>query len=151
MAFMIGNTVLVVEDNPDDELLVRIALEEKQLDYSIEVVRDGGQALDYLFARSDYQGRDPLDLPRLVLLDLNAPGPGGLNLLARLHGHACPPGTILPPIVVFSSFAEPADVREAYRLGAQSYVRKPLSFSQFREVVGQVVHYWLTLNEPCPQ
>jgi two-component system response regulator len=141
-------TILLIEDDPNDELLVRIALEQQSSDWEIVVARDGAEAAEYLFGTGRYQGRNPQESPRLILVDLNTPGMSGLKFLQLLQNVRPPAKGVLPPVVVFSSSSDPRDVGEAYRLGAQSFVRKPVAFSEFREVASAVVSYWLNLSEP---
>jgi two-component system response regulator len=141
-------TILLIEDDPNDELLVRIALEQQPGDRDLIVVRDGAEAVEYLFGAGQHKGRATPDLPRLILVDLNTPGMSGLKFLQLLQNVRSAERPLFPPVVVFSSSNEVRDIGEAYRLGAQSFVRKPVAFSEFREVVSQVIHYWLELNEP---
>ena len=132
-------TILLVEDNSDDESLTVRAL-RMGTDASIELARDGPEALDYLF-------NDANIVPRLVLLDLNLPELDGLKVLQRIREHE---RTCLTPVVILTGFAAPIDVIAAYRYGANSYVRKPVDFEQFAEVIQQLGLYWLVVNEPPP-
>jgi len=139
--------ILLVEDNPDDEELTLMALKESNILNEIVVARDGVEALDYLFATGRYAGRDPSRLPQLVLLDLKLPRLGGLEVLERLRTD---PRTRLIPIVVLTSSSEEEDIIASYRLGANSYVRKPVEFHRFADAVRQLGLYWLLLNQPPP-
>ena len=133
--------ILLVEDNPDDEALTLRAFRKNNIDNPVVVVRDGAEALDYLFGRGQYADRE---LPALVLLDLKLPKVDGLEVLEQLRLDR---RTKLLPVVVLTSSLEARDVAEAYRRGANSYIRKPVDFDRFLDVVGQVGNYWLKLNE----
>ncbi|HEX5664412.1 MAG TPA: response regulator [Xanthomonadaceae bacterium] len=137
--------ILLVEDNPDDVELTRIAFSEAQLDSRLEVVRDGVEALDYLFARGAHAGRDPAKLPSIVLLDLNLPKVDGREVLQAIRANEA---TRSLPVVVLTTSTEPFDVDASYALGANSYIRKPVDFEQFVWAVKQVGLYWLVLNHP---
>lgn len=137
--------ILLVEDNPDDVELTRIAFSEAQLDSRLEVVRDGVEALDYLFARGAHAGRDPARLPSIVLLDLNLPKVDGREVLQAIRANEA---TRSLPVVVLTTSTEPFDVDASYALGANSYIRKPVDFEQFVWAVKQVGLYWLVLNHP---
>jgi two-component system response regulator len=136
--------ILLVEDDPDDELLTLRALEKNRIMNEVVVVRDGVEALDYLFGRGDYAGRGADPLPQVVLLDLRLPKLDGLEVLRQLRAEE---RTCLLPIVVLTSSDEERDIVDSYRLGANSYVRKPVDFAQFSEAVRQLGLYWLVLNE----
>lgn len=144
---MRDRTILLVEDNPDDELLALRALGKNGIAGDVVVAHDGVEALDYLFATGDYSGKDPGVLPRLILLDLNLPRVGGLEVLERLRSDE---RTRLLPVVILSSSGEQRDMLDGYGLGANSYVRKPVNFEQFVRAVEQLKSYWLVLNEPPP-
>ena len=137
-------TILLVEDNPDDEELARLAFAENRLDGELVVMRDGQEALDYLLAAGEYAGRDANEQPRLVLLDLNIPKISGLEVLRRIRADE---RTRLQPVVVLTSSKEERDLVASYSLGANSYIRKPLDYGSFVEAVHSVSQYWLTLNE----
>ncbi|WP_242102117.1 response regulator [Lysobacter sp. M15] len=137
--------ILLVEDNPDDVELTRIAFSEAKLDSRLEVVRDGVEALDYLFARGAHAGRDPAKLPSIVLLDLNLPKVDGREVLQAIRANEA---TRSLPVVVLTTSTEPFDVDASYALGANSYIRKPVDFEQFVWAVKQVGLYWLVLNHP---
>lgn len=138
------NTVLLVEDNPDDEALTLRALHKYNLANDIVVVRDGQEALDYLFAEGQYDGRNREELPQVVLLDLNLPKVDGLEVLRRV---AADPIVRRVPVVVLTSSDEEQDLVRSYDLGANSYVRKPVDFEQFLETARQLGMYWLVFNE----
>jgi two-component system response regulator len=140
--------LLLVEDNPDDEALTLRTMRKQGITSEIVVARDGQEALDYLFGTGAYAGRDPRNIPRAVLLDLNMPRVGGLEVLRRIRAdeHIC-----LVPVVIFTSSREEQDRLEAYKNHANSFVRKPIDSVQFDEVLRWVGHYWLTLNEAPPQ
>lgn len=137
--------ILLVEDNPDDVELTRLAFEEAQVANTLTVVRDGAEALDYLFARGRYADRDPQDLPSLVLLDLNLPKLDGREVLQAIRNDE---RTRALPVVVLTTSAEPFDVEASYTLGVNSYMQKPVDFNQFVWAVKQVGLYWLVLNQP---
>jgi CheY-like chemotaxis protein len=137
--------ILLVEDNPDDVELTRLAFEEAQVANTLTVVRDGAEALDYLFARGRYADRDPQDLPSLVLLDLNLPKLDGREVLQAIRNDE---RTRSLPVVVLTTSAEPFDVEASYTLGVNSYIQKPVDFNQFVWAVKQVGLYWLVLNQP---
>jgi two-component system response regulator len=142
---MSDTSILLVEDNPDDEALTLRALRKNNIKNEVVVARDGAQALDILFGTGERQGR-PL-LPQLILLDLKLPKVDGLEVLGRIRADA---RTSLLPVVILTSSNEERDVAEGYRLGANSYVRKPVDFDQFLEAARQLGLYWLVLNEPPP-
>jgi len=138
--------ILLVEDNPDDVELTRIAFAEAKIANDLVVVKDGEQALDYLFARGAYAGRDPDDLPSIVLLDLNLPRVDGREVLQAIRANEA---TRNLPVVVLTTSAEPFDVEASYALGVNSYIQKPVDFEQFVWAVKQVGLYWLVLNQPA--
>lgn len=142
---MSDKDILLVEDNPDDVELTRIAFAEAGASYRLIVVSDGAEAVDYLLARGAHAARDPNELPGLVLLDLNLPKLDGREVLQLIRNH---PATKTLPVVVLTTSAEPFDVEQAYALGANSYIQKPVGFDRFVEVVRQVGRYWLTINLP---
>lgn len=137
--------ILLVEDNPDDVELTRIAFAEANVANRLEVVNDGAEALDYLFARGQYAHRDPDDLPSIVLLDLNLPKVDGREVLQAIRANEKTRGL---PVVVLTTSTEPFDVEASYALGVNSYIRKPVDFEQFVWAVKQVGLYWLVLNHP---
>ncbi len=133
--------ILLVEDNPDDEELTLRALRKQNIANEIVIARDGVEALDYLFGVDN-------PLPNLVLLDLNLPKVGGLEVLQRLRNE---PRTRFLPVVVLTSSDEDRDLIDGYRLGANSYVRKPVDFNQFLDAVRNLGLYWLVLNQSPPR
>ena len=139
--------ILLVEDNPDDEVLTLRAFRKNNIANEVVVARDGVEALDYLFGTGAHTGRDLSQLPQVVLLDLNLPRLGGLDVLRRIRSE---PTTQIVPVVVLTSSKEDRDLVESYRLGANSYVRKPVDFLEFVEAARQLGLYWLVLNEPPP-
>lgn len=141
---MINRTLLLVEDNPQDEVLTLRALRKANVHAPIDVVRDGQQAIDYLFRTGEYSDR-PETLPAVVLLDINLPKLSGLDVLTRLRAH---PQTRVLPVVMFTSSDEDGDRIRSYRTGANSFVCKPLEFSEFMSSVGQLGTYWLDVNIP---
>lgn len=138
--------ILLVEDNPDDEELIIRSLKSSNVVNGIVVARDGVEALDYMFGAGAYQGRDTSQLPVVVLLDLKLPKISGLQVLEQLRAD---PRTRLVPVVILTSSSEEEDRLSSYRLGANSFVRKPVVFAQFAEAIKQVGVYWLLLNEPA--
>lgn len=144
---MNDKTILLVEDNQDDEELALLAFEKSRVLNEVVVARDGQEALDYLFGEGAYAGRDIKVLPQMVLLDLKLPRVDGLEVLQRIRGT---PLTKRLPVVVLTSSKEEQDLVISYDLGANSYVRKPVDFAQFVESVQQLQMYWLVLNEAPP-
>jgi CheY-like chemotaxis protein len=140
-------TILLVEDNPDDELLTLRALRNHHVINDLVVARNGAEALDYLFATGSYEGRDPALVPTLVLLDLKLPKIDGIEVLRRIKADE---RTRRIPVVVLTSSQEERDRAETYDLGVNSYIRKPVDFEQFSEAVRHIGLYWLVINEPPP-
>ena len=139
--------ILLVEDNTDDVELTLRAFKKTNFLNDMVVVRDGHEALDYLFATGAYAARDLVVMPHLVLLDLNLPRISGLEVLRRMRSDA---RTKRVPVVILTTSNEEKDVIGCYDFGANSYVRKPVDFAQFAEAVLQLGLYWLVLNEPAP-
>lgn len=139
---MAAKTLLLVEDNPEDVELAKLAFERAGLAVRVDYVRDGVEALAYLLP-SPTDAAAP-SLPVTVLLDLKLPRLGGLEVLERLRADS---RTRLLPVVILTSSGHPADMASSYRLGCNSYVRKPVDFARFLDVVRQLGSYWLTLNE----
>ena len=139
--------ILLVEDNPDDEELTRIALKKSHIANELVVARDGAEALDYLLGTGAYAGRDLSVMPTVALLDLKLPKVDGLEVLKCLRATE---HTRRLPVVILTSSKEQQDVIESYNLGANSYIRKPVDFKQFLEATKQLGLYWLVLNEPPP-
>ena len=137
-------TILLVEDNPDDVQLTLRALKKSNIMNDIIVAQDGVEALDYLFGTGKFSGRDMSVMPQLILLDLKMPKMDGLEVLLRIRADE---RTKLLPVVVLTTSSEDKDRVESYKLGANSYVRKPVDFNQFAEAVNQLGLYWLVLNE----
>jgi CheY-like chemotaxis protein len=144
---MSTKVILLVEDNPDDELLTLRALKKTGVQNDVVIARDGVEALDYLFARGPYSGRDSAVMPQLILLDLKLPRVDGLEVLRRLRSEE---RTRLLPVVILTSSREQRDMLDSYGLGANSYVRKPVDFEQFVRAVDLLKLYWLVLNEDPP-
>ena len=138
-------SILLVEDNPDDEELVIRTLRQHNVTKNIAVARDGATALDYLFSTGAHSGRDMTDTPAVVLLDLKLPKLDGLEVLQKIRTGG---GTKLIPVVVFTSSTEEQDIVRSYELGCNSFIRKPVDFGQFAEAVHKLGLYWLLLNEP---
>jgi two-component system, response regulator len=136
--------ILLVEDNPDDELLTIMALKENNIMNEVVVAHDGVEALDYMFCTGQYQGRDITILPQIVLLDLKLPRIDGLEVLQQIRSSDL---TRLLPVVILTSSKEDEDVLKSYKLGANSYIRKPVDFKQFTEAIKTLGLYWLVLNE----
>lgn len=146
---MSEKTVLLVEDNPDDVELTLRAFKKNHLLNEVVVAQDGAEALDYLFGSGAYAGRDPNRLPQFVLLDLKLPRVDGLEVLRRIRADE---RTHFLPVVILTTSREEQDLIESYKLGANSYIRKPVDFTQFSDSVRQLGLYWLVLNEaPPPQ
>lgn len=144
---MLNKVILLVEDNPDDVELTLRALSKNNITNEVVVVRDGVEALDYLFGAGKHSGRDTSAVPAVILLDLKLPKVGGLEVLRRLRSDS---RTKLVPVVILTSSKEQEDLVNGYSLGANSYVRKPVDFIQFTEAVRQLGLYWLLLNEAPP-
>lgn len=141
---MSQKTILLVEDNPDDEELALLAFERSRIANAMVVVRDGQEALDYLLGTEANGGKDAKELPQVVLLDLKLPKVDGIEVLRRLRAVS---KTRCLPIVMLTSSREEDDLVTSYDLGANSYVRKPVEFTQFAEAIHQLQMYWLVLNE----
>lgn len=144
---MAEKMILLVEDNPDDEELTLRALKQSRIANEIVVARDGREALDFLHGKGKYEGRDLERKPAVVLLDLKLPKIGGLEVLERMRAD---PASKLIPVVVLTSSSEDEDMLKSYRLGANSYVRKPVEFGAFANAVTQLGLYWMLLNETAP-
>lgn len=138
--------ILLVEDNPDDEVLTLRAFAKNNISNRIVVVRDGAEALDWLFKRDRHQGRSEPD-PQVILLDLKLPKVDGLEVLRQIREDA---RTKLLPVVILTSSKEESDLIRGYELRANSYIRKPVDFARFVESVRELGMYWLVLNEPPP-
>ncbi len=135
--------ILLVEDNPDDVKLTLRALQKSRIMNKVDVASDGVEALDYLLGRGAFADRDP-EMPQVILLDLKMPRMDGLEVLQRIRSDE---KTKLLPVVILTTSNEDRDRVESYRLGANSYIRKPVDFNQFAEAIQQLGLYWLVLNE----
>jgi two-component system response regulator len=140
-------TILLVEDNPDDAELTLRALRQYNVSNEISVVRDGAEALDYLFATGAYSDRDKTPMPAVVILDLKLPKVDGLEVLQRMRADE---RTALVPVVILTSSKEERDMINGYKFGANSYVQKPVDFTEFIEAARQLGLYWFVINEPPP-
>jgi len=140
--------ILLIEDNSSDVDLTKRALEKGRIANDVIVVRDGKEALDYLWGQGDYEGRDVTELPAVTLLDLKLPKIPGLEVLRRIRADS---RTRRLPVVILTSSKEEQDLAISYDLGANSYMRKPVDFSQFTEAIGQLGLYWLVWNEQPPR
>lgn len=138
--------ILIVEDSPNDALLAIRSLRKGNISNSILHVTDGQAALDYLHAEGEYSGRDPTCLPKIVLLDLKLPKLDGLQVLARIRADA---RTKLVPVVILTSSQEERDLIESYKLGANSFIVKPVEFENFSKAIVELGLYWLLLNKPA--
>jgi CheY-like chemotaxis protein len=139
--------ILLVEDNPDDEVLTLRALKKHNIQNQVVVARDGAEALDYLFGTGSYASRDTSLIPAVVLLDLKLPKLDGLEVLRRIRVDE---RTKLLPVVILTSSREEQDILRAYNFGANSYIRKPVDFAEFSAAVEQLGVYWLLSNQPPP-
>ncbi len=139
--------ILLVEDNPSDAELTIRALRKKNLANRLIHLKNGAEALDFIFARGSYTGRDPLKVPKVILLDLKMPKVNGLEVLAALRGDE---KTKKIPVVVLTSSNEDPDVDACYALGVNSYIVKPVDFDNFVKAVSELGFYWLLLNQAAP-
>jgi CheY-like chemotaxis protein len=139
--------ILLVEDNSNDEELAMHAFKKANLHQEVIVVRDGAEALDYIFCRGKYKGDDCLPTPKFILLDLKLPKIHGLEVLRQIKSD---PENMKIPVVVLSSSNHERDIIECYELGANSYIVKPVDFDEFTKTVGQLGKYWLSLNQGFP-
>ena len=142
-----NKVILLVEDNPDDEVLALRALKKNHILNEVVVARDGAEALDYLLGTGTYDGRDTSSLPQVVLLDLKLPKVDGLEVLRRIRADS---RTQYVPVVILTSSKEEQDLIAGYSSHANSYICKPIDFAQFTEAVRQIGMYWLVLNETAP-
>jgi CheY-like chemotaxis protein len=140
-------TIVLVEDSPDDERLAVRAIKQSPLNLELDVVRDGAEALSYFFSEDGAVAKGTVNRPMLVLLDLKLPKVSGLEVLKRLRGD---PSTRYIPVVVLTLSDEERDVVESYRLGANSYIRKPVNYDQFMEIISQLSQYWFTVHAQKP-
>ncbi len=137
-------TILLVEDNTNEQLLTNRAIEHIGIDCTIITVKDGKEAIDYLLGRGSFTGRDVTDMPKIILMDLKMPTIDGLEALKQIRAQK---QLKLLPVVVLTSSSEESDIINSYKNGASSYIRKPVDFDHFKEMISQIVTYWLTLNE----
>jgi len=144
---MTNKIILLVEDNPSDIGLTQRALDKSHIVNKMVVVEDGQEALDYLFGGGQYTGRDLNELPALVLLDLKLPRVSGFDVLRQIREDE---RTSRVPVVVLTTSKEEQDVAQSYDLRANSYIRKPVDFTQFVQAIQHMGLYWLVLNEPPP-
>jgi len=144
---MTTKLILLVEDNPDDVALTLRAFNQNKIMNQVVVAKDGVEALDYLFGTGTYAGRDTSITPQIILLDLKLPRVDGLEVLQRIRADE---RTSLLPVVILTSSSEEKDLINGYKLGANSYIRKPVDFTQFTEAVRQLGLYWIVLNETPP-
>lgn len=142
--------ILLAEDDAGHEELFRRAVEQSGVDCRIDVVRDGVEAIDYLFRTGRYAGRDPAETPQLILLDLKMPKMNGIQVLQVLFRVRGEDRNRFPPVVVLTSSQLDEDIADAYRYGAQSYICKPLGHGDFAKAVRETLQYWLGLNRPMP-
>lgn len=140
-----AKTILLVEDNPQDEMLTLRALRKANLANQVDIVRDGQQALDFLFKTGEFADRKGPDLPTVMLLDIGLPRLSGLDVLERIRADS---RTALLPVVILTSSDEERDRIKSYQIGANSFVRKPVDFGEFAETVAGLGVYWLATNEP---
>ena len=144
---MSEKTILLVEDNPDDEELTLMAFRQSHILNPVQVARDGVEAIDFLFGTGGHAGRDLSVMPAIILLDLKLPKLDGFEVLRRIRSDA---RTRFLPVVILTSSKEDQDLVESYSLGCNSYIRKPVDFTQFSEAARQLGMYWLLLNEVPP-
>ncbi len=144
---MIERVILLFEDNPNDEALALRALKQSGVTHRVIVVRDGREGLDYLFRQGSHRERRETEIPCVVLLDLNLPKIGGLDVLRTIRGDQ---RTQMLPVVILTSSSEERDVLAGYEFGTNSYIVKPVDFTRFSETLGQVADYWLQLNRYPP-
>jgi two-component system response regulator len=139
--------ILLVEDNPDDVELTLRAFKQNNIGNKVVIAKDGVEALDYLLGKGMYAGRDVQDTPVVTLLDLNLPKINGMEVLKTIRQNDA---TKLMPVVILTSSKQEIDLVNGYKLGANSYVRKPVDFTQFVEAIKTLGLYWLVWNEPPP-
>ncbi|MBF0407093.1 MAG: response regulator [Candidatus Riflebacteria bacterium] len=142
---MAKKIILLVEDNPDDEMLTLRAFKKKKIEYDIIVAHDGAEALDFFSGKGIFEGRDVKQLPSIILLDLKLPKVDGLEVLKHLRANEA---TKLVPVIILTTSSEQQDILSSYNLGGNSFIRKPVDFDKFIYAVEQIGLYWLFLNEP---
>ncbi len=143
-------TILLADDEPDHAQLIRRAIEQVRSDCRVDVVTDGAEVIDYLFAAGTHAGRSSAQPPDLILLDVKMPKMDGLQVLQVLRRVCSDDFSRVPPVVILTASKEEIDIVEAYRLGAHSYIHKPVEFSRLSDAVGKIVNYWLDLNQGPP-
>jgi CheY-like chemotaxis protein len=139
--------ILLIEDNPADVVLTLRGLKKRNLSNKVMVINDGAEALDYIFARGEYDDRNMENIPRLILLDLKLPKVHGLEVLRQIKSNEM---TKVIPVVVLTSSTEEKDVIESYKLGVNSYITKPVDFDKFLKAAEEIGLYWVLLNQPLP-
>ena len=139
--------VLLIEDNPDDIELTKRAFDKTDFDITLDIAQDGQEGLDYIFAKGAYSDRNANDLPKLILLDINLPKLNGLEVLKQIRSNEL---TRFIPVVLLTTSDEFCDIVEGYQLGSNSYIKKPVSFKVFSEVIHNLGEYWLNINVPPP-
>lgn len=142
---MANKTILLVEDDPDEERLAMVAFKQSGISDNVVVARDGQEAVDYLLAQGSHTGRNIKDIPRVVFLDINLPKLSGIEVLKRVRSDA---RTSLVPVVLLTSSDEQRDKEDGYRFGANSFIRKAHDFDQFIANINELGNYWLALNTP---
>lgn len=145
---MTNKFILLVEDNPDDVMLTLRALKKGHIANDVTVAEDGAKAMDFLFGKGEFEGRDTADLPGLILLDLKLPKISGFEILEAIKAD---PYLKRVPVVILTSSRQEEDVVKGYDLGANSYIRKPVDFDVFVQTVTQLGMYWLLTNEAPPK
>jgi two-component system, response regulator len=148
---MADKRILLAEDDPGHEAMFRHAVRRSGVVCRLDVVHDGTEVIDYLFCLGEYKDNKCLPMPDLLLLDLKMPKMDGLQVLQVLRRVRGEERIRFPPVVVLTSSDLDEDISDAYRFGAQSYIRKPLEFDEFASAVRETLHYWLGLNKPIPQ
>jgi len=141
---MVQNKILLVEDNEDDVELVELALNSGLIANQLDIVRDGAEALDYLRCKGKFENRNSKEMPALILLDLNLPKVSGLEVLKEIRKSE---QTKIIPVTIFTSSDQERDIVESYKLGANSYIQKPVDFQKFKEAIQQLGFYWLIFNK----
>lgn len=144
---MESKVILLIEDNISDIELTRRAFQKSHIANQLDVVEDGQEALDYLFNKGQYAGKPAKELPSLILLDLKLPKIDGLQVLQQIRANNL---TSRLPVVILTTSSEEQDIAQSYDLGANSYIRKPVDFTQFIEAIQNLGLYWLVINEPAP-
>lgn len=143
---MSSKTILLIEDNPDERELMRLAFAQSDIPHNFVAISDGIEALDYLWGTGEFSDRDT-SLPALVIIDLNLPRMSGIEVLRRIRGH---PRTRLIPAIVISSSDEPQEIIDSYFNGCNSYIRKPVDFTQLQYFAREISRYWLVVNQLPP-